>query len=247
MATGARVIHGSDPPTYTTPSGARVYVAGGGSPAPAPQPMAAGYGGSLQSRLTQAFGGNPGVGSMQPGRVVSVTSNRGGATTRNSINYQDIINQMQQAQENANAANLERYRSMMDYMTNLKDSLFGSEGLYSQAQSMMQGIGQSARQRVLQDHVRNIARSEQDLISRGLGNTTVRESVRRGIGEDAERAMQQIDESVATQQAGFLQNQAGAQMQFGNMMADAILSREDTTNNLGLYLQLLQQLGAQGG
>lgn len=195
------------------------------------------------------FGG-PGVGSMQPGRVVSIQTKSPPSITgggRNQLDLTPILRGMQQAQQQANQANLDRYNNMMGYVNSLQENLFGQGGIYSQAQEQLQGVGDAARQRVQTSQARQQANAEQDLISRGLGNTTVRSSVRRGISSDAERAQQAIDEQVAQRQAGFLQNYGQARAGFGQFAVDSMLSRQDQTQNMGLYLQLLQQLAAQGG
>ena len=46
-------------------------------------------------------------------------------------------------------------------------------------QALLDTLGQTQLSDIQQNTTRELARSEQDLIGRGLGNTTIRESVRR--------------------------------------------------------------------
>ncbi|MFP3786887.1 hypothetical protein, partial [Burkholderia sp. SIMBA_024] len=65
---------------------------------------------------------------------------------------------------------------------------------YSQAGSLIQDIGASAAVDINRAATRNFAAGEQDLISRGLGNTTIRESMRRGVEDDRQRNLRTVDE-----------------------------------------------------
>jgi hypothetical protein len=160
-------------------------------------------------------------------------------------NYNDIIRQLEDAQSQANRANMQRYADLMQTINDLGQQV-GSMGTYGQAQDAINQVGQAARTRVEQNAVRQGALAEQDLISRGLGSTTVRTSAHRGVQADAERQQQQIDEMVASQRAGLLERRAGVEMGVGGMMADAIQGRYDEGPNLGLYAQLLQASAAAG-
>jgi len=72
----------------------------------------------------------------------------------------DILGRQDEAQKVADEANEARYQDIL---------------------SLIGGLGATGRERISRSMERNLAQSEQDLTSRGLGNTTIRSSVRRGI------------------------------------------------------------------
>lgn len=98
--------------------------------------------------------------------------------------FQDIIKQMQAAQEKANLLNEQRYQQVLSQFTNL---------------------GQAGRARIEQQTVQRQAEATQRLTSRGLGSTTITEAVGRGIAGEGELQRQQLEESVAMQKAGVME------------------------------------------
>ena len=123
------------------------------------------------------------------------------------INYDDIIRQIEGAQKKANDANLARYRDLLAHIDSLGQQV-GSAGTYGQAESYIQNIGNAARQRIAQTGIQQKGLADQDLISRGLGNTTIRTSAMRGIASDTERQMQAADEMEMTAKAGLMERRA---------------------------------------
>jgi len=98
--------------------------------------------------------------------------------------FQDIIKQMQAAQEKANLLNEQRYQQVLAQYENL---------------------GQAGRARIEQQTTQRQAQATQALTSRGLGGTTITSAVGRGIASDAEMQRQQLEESVAMQKAGVME------------------------------------------
>jgi hypothetical protein len=154
----------------------------------------------------------------------------------------DLSAQLQAGSKSANAAGKARYQKLLRQIAGLKEGILGEGGTLAQAEGQMSEFGQTGQRQIQQDLLRQLAGSEQDLITRGLGNTTVRSSVRRGIRSDAEQARQSLGERVATQKAGLLERKAGMQADLGRLESDAILSREDTGPDMGMYLSLIQAL-----
>ena len=148
---------------------------------------------------------------------------------------------MEAAQKQANKQNLLRYKQLLSTIKGIKTQTGKS---FKKAFEQIQGVGDVARQRVEQGKVRGQASAEQDLISRGLGNTTIRSSVRRGIADDAELQQQGIDEMVAQQRSGLFERRAGMQFNVGQLRAGAIEGRNDIGPNMSLYAQLLQAAAA---
>lgn len=104
--------------------------------------------------------------------------------TRSAGGFQDIISQMQAAQEKANLLNEQRYRQILAQYENL---------------------GQAGRARIEEQTTQRQAEARQGLVSRGLGGTTITSAVERGIGRESELARQQLEESVAVQRAGVME------------------------------------------
>ncbi len=98
--------------------------------------------------------------------------------------FQDIIAQMQAAQEKANLLNEQRYQ---------------------QALGQFEGLGKAGMARIGQQTQQRQAAAVQNLTSRGLGSTTITSAVERGIASDAELQRQQLQESVAVQKAGVIE------------------------------------------
>lgn len=97
---------------------------------------------------------------------------------------QDIIKQMQTAQEKANLLNEQRYQQIL---------------------AQYEGLGQAGRARIEQQTQQRQAQATQSLTSRGLGGTTITSAVERGIASDAEMQRQQLEESVSMQKAGVME------------------------------------------
>lgn len=159
------------------------------------------------------------------------------------INYDDIIRQIEAAQKKANDANLARYRELLAHIDTLGQQV-GSAGTYGQAESYIQNIGNAARQRIAETGIQQKGLADQDLISRGLGNTTVRTSAMRGIASDTERQMQAADEMEMTAKAGLMERRAGLETDIGRMKASAIEGRYDRGPDMSLYANLLQAASA---
>ena len=160
-----------------------------------------------------------------------------------TIDFNAIIQRMEAAQKAANEANLLRYEQLLQAIGDLGAQ---THGTYQEAFQNIEGLGTAARQRVQQGKIRGQARAEQDLISRGLGNTTIRGGAMRGIAEDAERQQQAIDEAVGSQRSSLLQGRAGMEAQIGGMRAGAIEGRRDIGPDMSLMASLLQAAASQG-
>lgn len=98
--------------------------------------------------------------------------------------FQDIIKQMQAAQEKANLLNEQRYQQVL---------------------AQFEGLGKAGRARIEQQTIQRQAAATQALTSRGLGGTTITSAVGRGIAGEAETQRQQLEESVAMRKAGVME------------------------------------------
>jgi hypothetical protein len=160
------------------------------------------------------------------------------------LNIPALLAQIEAAQQQANQAGMERYQNLLGAVSGTKNSVLGAFG---QAESNLSQMGNTAIRQIAGDRTRALAGSDQSLISRGLGNTTVRNAARRGIVGDSQRAMADVQERVGTAKAGLSTQRAGALSDLGRLEADSILSRQDIGPPMDLYASLIQSLMANGG
>ncbi len=72
--------------------------------------------------------------------------------------------------------------------------------------------GREAAERIDRQYNRNRAQSTSDLVSRGLHNTTVADSVTRGIEEDRSRELRGLEEQLMAQELGLATQLTGDQL-----------------------------------
>jgi len=159
------------------------------------------------------------------------------------VDYAAIQKQIAAEQAKANAANAKRYQKLLETVGKLRKQV-GMAGTYGQIMSHLDKLGETARARIGEQAARARASSEQDLTSRGLGNTTIRETTRRGIAAEEEKALQSAEEGLAAQKASALGNLANIQLALGQMKAGILSSRRDTGPDLGQFAALIQSAAA---
>lgn len=157
------------------------------------------------------------------------------------INFSDIIKQIEAAQTEANRANQERYQQILSTLGGLEQQV---SGRYTAAAGELSKLGQAGRTRIGTQATKAVAATEQDLITRGLGTSTIRMTAQRGIMSDAERARQELGEGLAAQRAGLLERRAGTEMQLGAMRAGVMERRADIGPDLSMFASLLQAAAA---
>lgn len=182
-------------------------------------------------------GGGGGSGMRSSGGQSATFTGKGGQYAKN------IQKDYESQRDAANAANLSRYDEMMGGIAKTQAQVGGR---FDQAQGLLANSGQAARARIQRSTTQAKGSAEQGLISRGLGNTTVRNSVLRGIDYDAEAANQAVDERVAGQQSGLIERRAGAEMSLGRSETAAIAGRTDAAPDMSLYMSMLQNLSNRG-
>lgn len=160
------------------------------------------------------------------------------------FNPQDLINQFMGAQRQTNKANEKRYGEQ----TGLLSALINQTGQdFDASMADTANFGASAMNRINTQALQGLASGQQDLNRRGLGNSTIRESVRRGVASDRETQMQQVMEQQAMLRAQQRQAKSSANMQTTGMLAQAIANRNDTGPDMGQYAALLSAFGQGGG
>jgi hypothetical protein len=158
----------------------------------------------------------------------------------NSSNYTNILAGYQQTRAQQVAA---------------QDAIAGGyTGLYNDVigQLGQQGAGQRAM--INRDYAAQLGRQSQQLIDRGLGNSTIQSSVERGLEFDRALAGNQLNEQVARQYADYASRLGLAGLDYrdrANMQNTQLAGRQmDWMNSVmapypdaGVYAQLAQQYG----
>ena len=158
------------------------------------------------------------------------------------VNISDIINQLQQAQAEANAANERRYAQALQELRQGRRRL---SKMYGRASNLVSDLGQAAAQDINIGSQRSLAQGRQGLISSGLANTTITGSLMRGVEEDRARAQQRLAEQVGAQRSGLMTQRAQAEMGAAGAISDLIQSRADVGPDMGMYGSLIQAAMAQ--
>lgn len=187
------------------------------------------------------------MGPPTPPRVVSVKSKNQPQAQGQQFDMQALLKQLRSDHSAFNQAGDEQYGNMMSMVQGMNQSIMGPGGMYPQAFNLLSSMGQGEGRRIGQTEQKTLAASDQDLMSRGLGNTTVRDTTRRGIRSDAESARQDLAERTALAKAGMLERSAGTAMNLGQMTGDFMLSRQNVPPDMGAYTALLQSLSSMGG
>lgn len=159
-------------------------------------------------------------------------------TSGGAFSISGLMQQLQSQQDAANAANDKRYNQSL---SNQATQHGAAEGMYNQANADIANIGQAGGQRIDLNAQKAAAMGQQSLVGRGLGNTTIRDSVARGYADDAELQHQGLDEQVGREKAGLLTQQAGYENQYANQLSGVYESRNDVAPNTDLYAGLIQQ------
>lgn len=160
-------------------------------------------------------------------------------------NPQSIANSLTTATNQANAANNQRYGQGLGVLTG---GFNNANGYISQALNNTNNMGNTARQQVADQYQNNKGQVAQDSASRGLGNTTIRDS----MNSMAQRTFNQADNSIAEQVANQQNQLYGQQAQLATQGAGAVSNwigqRNDQAPDLGQYTGLIQQaLAAPSG
>lgn len=129
----------------------------------------------------------------------------------------------------ARTANENRYQSILG----------GRNQLSQYAQSELQGLGDTSRFNINRRYDQQQANQLQDLTRRGLGNTTILSSVRRGVEEDRGRALTSLDEDLARERLA-------TNVPLSQSTLDFMERRTDAQPDAMGYAQILQSLGSSG-
>lgn len=184
---------------------------------------------SVQAALAKRFG-------PKRSRVVSRTSRSRGRRGQSSA----ALRALQEQQSAYNKTQSERFKQLMGMTKDIR-----RQALKSQRAALKETrkFGKTRMAELESAREGRLANVEQEATSRGLGNTTIRSSMQRGVESDIEREKSAVRENIARQRAGLLSQQAGLQFDLGQFSTDAFLSRRDQFPQVGNILELLSRMG----
>lgn len=183
--------------------------------------------------------------SRNPGAVAGAYGQAyNSALAMNQSNYNNILSGYQ--------------RALSSQTTAQEAIASGYSNLYNDVIGKIQGIGQARSTEIDDASARNLASSSQQLIDRGLGNSTIQTAVNRGVETDRTRRQIENDESIAQMQAQYMSNLglAGlgsreAQLRDTTGLVTRQLDWMDSVQSKypdpGLYASLASQAGANRG
>jgi len=198
-----------------------------------------GLGGGSTTTSTKA-NGSGGMNSY----VRSVTSTGGG---NNQALIQQLIQSLTQSSADANKAGMAQYTNLMNSIKGGTKAIMGKGGLYSKAGSQIENFGASQRGEIEDTRLAQRGELTQDLIGKGLGNTTILGNQLGGADTRATKANISLGDTIAMMKSGLLERKAGMKLDLTRLLGDTILSKQNVGPDLGVFLNLLQSLGGTGG
>ncbi len=142
----------------------------------------------------------------------------------------NLANAFQSAQDEARAANESRYN----------DILTGEQARYERNMNRLAGMGAQEKADINERYDNEGSRINQDLVSRGLRNSTVAENMAMGNNRERTADLGRADERLRREQ---LTADAGLSADVLSFME----RRTDSYPDVGLLAQLAQGLGTAGG
>ena len=156
-----------------------------------------------------------------------ISQRRRASSSGGQFSIQDAIARISAARDAASEASEARYQGLLGGVDVLKEE---TAGMYDASNlAAIAGIGESA--------TRAQASGEQGLISRGLGSTTIRGAMTRGVQADREKA-------ELAQRGQYDQQRGPLAMALGQMRSGIMERRTDAGPDMGIYASLMQQAAA---
>jgi hypothetical protein len=154
------------------------------------------------------------------------------------MTFDEIMSSYDAAVAAANKANEARYNKAVAALASAQTR---SSELYGQADQLLTGLGTTRNDQINTDTTQAKAATQQSASNRGLGNSTVVDSLLRGLSSDQTKAQTQVSEAVDTQRSGLKTQEAGANTNLAALMANLYGSKYDNAPNAALYSQLAQK------
>lgn len=175
-----------------------------------------------------------------PQGIMSFGNNGNGG----GVDVSSLIASLKKTNDSANADSLAQYNNLLNSVAATKKSIIGKGGQFSQAANLLTKQGETAKADTQDAINNNLGQITQDMMNRGLGNTTIRQSVLAGAKMKGQRELNNIDEQTAAARAALLERQANMTAQLGNLEADSILSRQNDSSSMQQYMDLIARLSA---
>jgi hypothetical protein len=175
--------------------------------------------------------------------------------------YQNLFNQ-------ATGMSAQGYNEALQQVFNTNQGLLGGyRNVLGETMGQVDQLGAARAQEIRDAYAAQQGATQQSMISRGLGNTTVTDAARRGLTIDQQKALNENTERLAAIKAGYVanlgQNYLGQAERLGTGAADLMRGRgqagADIAALYGLpgmgyleqsanrYFDLAQMFGATGG
>lgn len=140
--------------------------------------------------------------------------------------YQNALNALTQTGTNVNALQKQAQQYQNIAASNVANR-------YRAAEDLISGIGTSGIRSIRDLESQQRAQAEQSAVSRGLGNTTVVDSLKRGVSYDAQKSINSLLELLAGQRANVLTQQAGADLSLAGLQSNLSGQNINSALNLG--------------
>jgi hypothetical protein len=173
--------------------------------------------------------------------IKSITTNGG---NNNSGLISQLIQTLSQGTADANKAGMAQYTNLLNAV---KGGSASAMDFYKQAGKQINNFGASEKQDIEQTRLNERGDLTQDLIGKGLGNTTILGNQLGGADTRATKANIALGGTIAGMKSGLLERTGGMKLDTTKLLGDSILSRQNMAPDMGMILNLLQSLGGTGG
>jgi hypothetical protein len=179
---------------------------------------------------------NAGWSMLASGQIVPPSASKP-STGAAGGSIQQAIADATKGQKSANKANEQRYQQGLGI---LQEGHTNAAGLLTQSLADIANNGVAAGNRINQQEKDASGKAYQSSVSRGLTDTTIMDSLQRGVSRDANDARLSLEESQNSQRSGIRQQQANEQLGGTGNIANFIAARNDVGPNLGQLASLVQ-------
>lgn len=206
------------------------------APAPAPAPAAA----------------PPPPGSMAPAPSINGSVSFSGGSTDYTTAYNQALSTNQQLYNNI----LNGYNSTMAYQQSQQNAInSGYSELNANVLGQLGGVQTAANQQAADDYAKAVGTTTQDMVNRGLGNSTVTTSAARGLQYDYQKVLGQNAANFGQLNANYMTQIGMGQLGYQNDSTQQIVNTAyndlNWMNSISVpypdayaYAQLNQQAGA---
>lgn len=153
-----------------------------------------------------------------------------------AINAAQLAEQARQERLFGQAENRNRGNTIL---AGYDQNLANNRGISDQMMALNSGYGDSMRQQLSDDYTARLAASNQSAIRRGLGNTTIRDSLNRGVTSAYDLARMQLGDQLTQRNIGLLQEGIGRENQGAGQRLGFLTGIQNdypTTADYGNYL-----------